>query len=148
MVAQPIFTMPKKGSTKLHLVNDHSAGTTLLNSLILAEGFVKLNNLSDLATNIHATMGRHCPMLLWKSDASQAYYHLPMHPQWQVHQASLIDREYHMDHCAVFGSCTSGCIWCLFFGLVCWIAIHEYGVQDVLHYVDDVFNAVFTDECT
>ncbi len=26
MVAQPVFTIPKKGSTKLQLVNDHSAG--------------------------------------------------------------------------------------------------------------------------
>src|SRR5260370_37655096 len=95
MVAQPIFTVPKKGSTKLCLVNDHSAGMTLLNSLILAEGgFMKLDNLSELTTNICTTMGRnggHRPMLLWKSDASQAYHHLPMHPQWKVHQASLID---------------------------------------------------------
>src|SRR5260370_10576655 len=71
-----------------------------------------------------------------------------MHPQWQAWQASLIDGEYHVDHCTVFGSQASGRIWCLFFGLICWIAIHEYGVQDVLHYIDDAFNAVFTDECT
>ena len=74
MVAQLIFTIPKKGSTKLQLVNDHSAGTS---SLIPAEGgFVKLDNLSNLGTNIHAVMvkngGQH-PLLLWRSDASQAY---------------------------------------------------------------------------
>jgi hypothetical protein len=38
MVAQPIFTVPKKGSLKLQLVNDHSAGNKSLNSLIPAEG--------------------------------------------------------------------------------------------------------------
>src|SRR5258708_39728117 len=70
-----------------------------------------------------------------------------MHPCWQARQASQIDGEYHVDHCAVFGSHASGHIWCLFFGLICWIANHKYGIKDLLHYVDDAFNAVFTDEC-
>ena len=70
-----------------------------------------------------------------------------MHPQWQARQASQIDGEYHVDHCAVFSSHTSGCIWCLFFSLVCWITIHKYGITDLLHYIDDAFNAVFTDKC-
>src|SRR5258708_31542718 len=111
MVAHPIFTVLKKGSTKLQLINNHSTGTTSLNSLIPAEGgFIKLDNLSDLATNICVTMKRnrgHHLILLWKLDASQAYHHLPMHPQWQAWQASLIGREYHVDHCAIFGSCAS-----------------------------------------
>ncbi len=46
MIAQPIFTTPKKGSVKLQLVNDHSAGMNSLNSLIPAEGgFIKLDTL-------------------------------------------------------------------------------------------------------
>src|SRR6266436_9288908 len=85
MTAQPIFTTPKKGSVKLQLVNDHSASMNYLNSLIPAEGgFVKLDTLSDLVSNIQATLaengGRH-PVYLWKLDASQAYRHLPMHPR-------------------------------------------------------------------
>src|SRR5260370_23370438 len=53
MTAQPIFTTPKKGSAKLHLVNDYTAGPISLNSLILAEGsFMKLDTLSDLVSNI------------------------------------------------------------------------------------------------
>src|SRR5260370_1415564 len=53
MTTQPIFKVAKKGSYKLHLVNDHSAGTLSLNSPIPADGgFVKLNNISDLVTNI------------------------------------------------------------------------------------------------
>ena len=53
MVMQPIFTVPKKGSTKLCLVNDHSMGLKSLNSLIPTEGgFVVLDNLSDLGANI------------------------------------------------------------------------------------------------
>ena len=152
MVAQPIFTVPKKGSSKLRLVNDHSAGLNSLNSLIPAEGgFVILDNLSDLAMNIRSTMasngGRH-PCLLWKSDVSQAYRHIPMHPRWQVRQASLINGHYHIDRCAVFGNHASGRIWCIFFSLVCWVAIHKFGIADMLHYVDDAFNVAFTDEYT
>ena len=78
MTVQLVFTVPKKGLSKLCLVNDHSAGTHSLNSLIPANGgFVKLDNISDLVMNIHAMMaqnGGHHPAWLWKSDASQAYH--------------------------------------------------------------------------
>ena len=46
----------------------------------------------------------------------------------------------------VFGNHTSGHIWCLFFGLVCWIAHHTLGIGDVLHYVDDAFCATFSND--
>src|SRR5260221_14065341 len=101
MVAQPIFTVPKKGSAKLRLVNDHSVGLKSPNSLIPTEGgFVILDNLSDLGANIRAMMRENPglrPKLLWKSDTSQAYRHLPMHLRWQVWQATLIDGKYHID---------------------------------------------------
>ncbi len=41
-----------------------------------------------------------------------------------------------------------GCLWCLFFGLVCWVRIHEQGIEGLLHYVDDAFNVSFNDELT
>src|SRR5260370_2513621 len=79
MVAQPVFTIPKKGSAKLRLVNDHSAGLKSLNSLIPSEGrFIILDNLSDLGANIRVMMQKNLglkPKFLWKSDASQAYRH-------------------------------------------------------------------------
>src|SRR5258707_15058870 len=150
MVSQPVFTVPKKGSMKLCLVNDHSAGLKSLNSLIPTEGgFVILDNLSDLGANIRAAMHKNSgmkPKLLWKSDASEAYRRLPMHPHWQVRQATLIDGEYHINCCAVFGNRASGRLWCLFFGLVCWVGIHELGIEGLLHYVDDTFNVSFSDE--
>src|SRR5260221_3186542 len=47
MVVQPIFTVPKKGSTRLRLVNNHRAGLKSLTSLILMEGgFIVLINRS------------------------------------------------------------------------------------------------------
>ena len=88
MVSQPVFTVPKKGSAKLHLVNDHSTGLKSLNLLIPTEGgFVVLDNLSDLGVNICAAMHKNVgmrPKLLWKSDASEAYRWLPMHLHWQI----------------------------------------------------------------
>src|SRR5258708_36453257 len=140
MMVQPIFMAPKKGMLKLRLINDHSAGSKSLNSLIPAEGgFVKLNTLSHLIANIHAWMrenGGVCPVFVWKSDASQAYCRLPMHLRWQVRQATLVDGEYHVDHCAVFGNHASGRLCCLFFGLIFWAATHICRIDNMLHYVD------------
>ncbi len=150
MVAQPVFTVPKKGSAKLCLVNDHSAGLKSLNPLILTEGgFVMLDNLSDLDANILAAMHKNPGLrlkMLWKSDTSQAYRCLLMHPHWQVQQATLINSEYHIDWCAVFRNHASGHLWCLFFGLVCWIRIHECNIEGLLHYVDDAFNVSFSED--
>src|SRR6266436_5161572 len=88
--------------------------------------------------------GNQHPAWLWKSNVSHAYCQLPMHPWWQVHQATLIDGNYHVNQCAVFGNQASGCCWCLFFGLVCWIAIHECQIGDILHYVNDAFSVSFS----
>ncbi len=71
-----------------------------------------------------------------------------MHPQWQVWQVTFIDGSYHIDWCAVFGNQASGWLWCLFFGLVCWAGIHEWGIKGLLHYVNDAFNVTFNDELT
>src|SRR5258708_97087 len=86
------------------------------------------------------------PRLLWKSDASQVYRHLPMHPCWQVWQVTLIDGAYHIDRCTVFGNHASGCLWCLFFRLVCWIRIHDRRIGGLLHYIDDAFSVSFSEE--
>src|SRR5260370_33128580 len=111
MTAQPVFTVPKKGSSKLCLVNDHSAGMLSLNLLIPADGgFVKLDNISDLVTNIRAMMARNgnrYPPWLWKSDACQAYHLLPINPQWQVHPPTLRHGNYHVYLCALVLNWTS-----------------------------------------
>ena len=149
-ITQPIFTVPKKGLAKLCLFNDHSAGANSLNSLIPTEGgFIILDNLSDLGANIQAKMHTHPgskPVHLWKSDASQVYRHIPIHPHWQAHQVMLIDHNYHIDCCTVFRNWASGCLWCLFYGLLCWIGIHEAGIEGLLHYVDDAFSISFDDQ--
>jgi hypothetical protein len=60
MTCQPIFAVPKPGSSKFRLINDHSAGENSLNSLIPSEGgFVKLDTLRDLGANIRAQIALH-----------------------------------------------------------------------------------------
>ncbi len=86
------------------------------------------------------------PRILWKSNALQAYRHLPMHPCWQVQQATLINDQYHIDCCTVFGNHALSHLWCLFFGLMCWIGIHEHGIGGLLHYINDAFNVSFSEE--
>jgi hypothetical protein len=51
----PIHAVPKPGSSKFHLVTDHSAGQFAVNSMILCEGIarVTLNNVQDLGNALH-----------------------------------------------------------------------------------------------
>ena len=63
-----------------------------------------------------------------------------MHPLWQIKQIVTIDSERHVDRCMVFGSRSSPRIWCTFMGLVAWIGIYIYKVEDLLHYMDDAFS--------
>lgn len=143
MVAQPIFAIPKWGTDKLRLINDHSAGEKSLNSLIPADGgFMQLDTLEDLGSLIRRmiTQVGRCPAWLFKSDVAQAYRQIPIHPRWQVRQATKIGGMYHIDRCAVFGNRASGRIWCLFLGVVVWIVIHVFAIAGLLAYVDDCFS--------
>src|SRR5260370_3098335 len=99
MVAQLCFAVPKPGTSKFRLVNDHTAGLLSLNSMIAPEdGSFRPDNLSDLGAllvNFYREHG-HAPAWLFKSDASSAFCLLPCHPWWQVHQATPIDGQFYI----------------------------------------------------
>src|SRR5260221_290566 len=60
MVVQPCFTVPKPGSSKFHLVNDHMAGHFSLNAAIPPEdGSFRPDNLSDFGTLLLAYYQTH-----------------------------------------------------------------------------------------
>ncbi|KAJ3522590.1 hypothetical protein NM688_g8852 [Phlebia brevispora] len=145
MYSPPIGAVSKPSSTDLRLVTDHSAGSHAPNSWIPREDtHVRLDNLHDLGEHLlqlRRELGRDAFMLLWKSDVSLTYRHLPMHPLWQLKQIVTIDGERHVDHCLVFGCRASAIIWCLFFSLVLWIAVHIKGIPHLLVYMDDSFTA-------
>ncbi|KAI5823363.1 hypothetical protein K523DRAFT_286898 [Schizophyllum commune Tattone D] len=138
--------VPKPHSDKFRLVHDHSAGIHSLNSMIPKEdGKVILDSLHNLGFILRRVRAKHgdVPLVVFKSDVSQAYRRLPMHPLWQIRQTVLIDGERRVNRCNDFGGRGSGRIWCTFFGLVLWIAIFVRLLEDLLGYVDDVFSWEF-----
>src|SRR5882724_7542868 len=142
MYSPPISAVPKPHSTNLRLINDHSAGPHSPNAWIdKSESHVRLDNLHDLGTILCSVTTRrgHPPCWLFKSDVLAPYRRWPMHPLWQLKQVVTIDGERHIDRCMVFGSRSSPRIWCTFMGLVAWIVIHVYSIEDLLHYMDDAF---------
>ena len=92
MVSMPMYAVPKPHSDKLHLINDHSSGQHLLNDGISkADVGMPQDNLQDLGHNLLylcKLFGPNAPLWLFKSDVSNAYRLLPMHPLWQIKHKS------------------------------------------------------------
>ncbi|THH15423.1 hypothetical protein EW146_g5062 [Bondarzewia mesenterica] len=142
MYSMPIHAVPKPHTDSFRMVVDHSAGSYSLNSLIDRDAVgIRLDNVQDLARNLLAARSQvgEAPIWLFKSDVSQAYRRLPIHPLWQIKQVVTIDGERRVDRCNNFGDRAGGFIWCSFFGLVLWIAINIRKILEVLAYVDDTF---------
>jgi hypothetical protein len=139
----PTHTVSKPHTDKLHLVVDHSAGEFSLNSLIdHADVYVCPDNIHDLGHN-HLVACRHCgdaSLWLFKSDVSQAYRRLPMHPLWQIKQVVSHNGLRRVDRCNNFGGRASGKLWCTFMSLVLWIAVNIKSIPALLAYIDDNFS--------
>ena len=69
-----------------------------------------------------------------------AYCHIPIHLLWQVKQVLTFEGMRHVDHNLTCGTRSIPKIWCTFFGLIIWIAIHVYCCKDLLHYMDDAWS--------
>jgi hypothetical protein len=108
MTAIPIGVVPKPHSTKLHLVVDQSSGENSPNSLIPREHVtVPLDNLHDLGDRLITARTRYSTdrrLVVFKSDVSQAYRRLPLHPLWQLFQIVTIDGMCHVDQNNNFGN--------------------------------------------
>ena len=75
--------------------------------------------------------------VVWKSDVSEAYRILPMHPLWQIKQVTQVNDQYFVDRCNVFGGCGAPGIFISFNALVTWIAKEIKGIRYLSNYVDD-----------
>jgi hypothetical protein len=143
MYSTPIHAVPKPRSTKLRLVNDHSAGPFSLNSMIAREDVsgAKMDSISDLIGALLRYRKRHPDrkLVLFKSDVSAAYRRLPLHPLWQIKQIVTIDDCRHVDRCTSFGGRGSCRDYTAFMGLVLWIAIFIKLLVDLFGYIDDNF---------
>ncbi|KIJ52895.1 hypothetical protein M422DRAFT_242841 [Sphaerobolus stellatus SS14] len=121
MYSGPIGAVPKPQSSGMRMITDQSAGPHALNSFIPKQAAtVRYDNMHDLGKllrNVHAT--HNCPpAYLFKSDCSEAFRRIPMHPLWQIRQVVTINGERHVDRCLVFGNCGAPNIWCSFMALV------------------------------
>jgi hypothetical protein len=85
------------------------------------------------------------PLVLFKTDVSQAYRYLPVHPLWQMHQVVMIHNSYHVDNNNNFGNRGAGRLWVTFFSLILWIAVFVKHICDLFAYVDDAFSWEFAD---
>ena len=144
MYSTPVHAVPKPRSQKLRLVNDHSAGTYSLNSMIARGDVVgaKMDSISDLIGALLRYRKKHpkTTLILFKSDVSAAYRRLPLHPLWQVKQIVTIDGVRHVDRCTCFGGRGSCRDYTAFMGLVLWIAIFVKLLADLFGYIDDNFS--------
>jgi hypothetical protein len=83
MTTVPLWVVPKPHSNNLRLVVDHSAGDYAPNSFILPEdASVHLDTLHILGKALLAVRKQHgsVPLILFKTDMSQAYRRFPVHP--------------------------------------------------------------------
>jgi hypothetical protein len=144
MYSTPIHAIPKPRSEKLRLVNDHSAGTYSLNSMIAREDVAgaRMDSISDLIGALLRYRKHHpdTTLILFKSDVSAAYRRLPLHPLWQIKQIVTVDEIRHVDRCTSFGGRGSCRDYTCFMGLVLWIAIFIKSLEDLFGYIDDNFS--------
>ena len=149
MTAILIGIVPKPHSNKLQLVVDQSSGDFAPNSFIPWQSVaVPLDNLQDLGAILHCVRVEHGPstkLVVFKSDVSQAYQHLPVHSLWQLFQIITIDGECHVDRNNNFSNRGAGGLWGTFMGIVLWITINVKHILDLLAYVDDTFSWEFAD---
>lgn len=96
---------------KLCMVVNHSAGPFALNMMIPQELITTwLDNIQDLGCNLLAAWHTCSNILLWlfKSDVSQAYCQIPLHPLWQLCQVVTVNSICPIDCCNNFGNWAAG----------------------------------------
>lgn len=139
----PVSVLAKQHSGKLQVINDHSAGKFSCNSMIMWKDVsVKLDGIHSLGKILQSAWKDHGdgPIVLIKSDISQAYRLIPMHCRWQLWQIVSINGEKHVDQVNCFGGRSSCCLFWTFMSLILWICDRVIKIKDVLTYIDDNFS--------
>ena len=108
MYCMPVFAIEKKPhSTDLQMVTHQSAGNHSLNSMIpwddiIGYPFDNLQHLAEFFLSMHH-QNPDSPCVLSKSDITEAYWLLPVHPCWQMKQVNHIDDLLHVNRNSAFG---------------------------------------------
>lgn len=151
MYCMPIYAVPKTlNSPDLRWVTDQSFGKFSLNSMSEHEKVTgyPLDNMTQFGEML-LDLERREPgrkRVVWKSDISEAYRILPMHPLWQIKQINAVDGNFYVDRCNTFGGCASGSIFIAFNSLVAWIAKEIKGIKYLGNYVDDSSGCAYADD--
>ncbi|KAJ3567810.1 hypothetical protein NP233_g6124 [Leucocoprinus birnbaumii] len=140
MYCMPIFAVPKNRPGKYRLVTHQSFGPYSLNSMTppheRAFPLDSIVRLGDQLLRKHKANPKK-GIILWKSDISEAYRMIPVHPLWQIKQVNTIDDVRYIDHCNAFGGRRSGDIFIGVNSSILWAAEHVGGVEDPSAYIDD-----------
>lgn len=150
MYSSPTHAVPKPRSNKFRMIVNQSFGVHSPNSMISHEDVAgaRLDSLKQLGQHLIELRREHGPavqLVVWKSDVSQAYRRLPVHPLWQLKQVVTVDGLRHVDRCNEFGNRGAARIWIAFMGLVVWVANVVRLTKSFL-YMDDNFGAVLADQ--
>ena len=125
----PIGVVESKYSKKKRLIVDLSTPHDLgdicsLNDLINKEDF----SLS-YAIRINKQLRQETPIFLCKTDVSDAFKQIPLHPTlWPYHGIKWHDQYYFYTR-LVFGCRSSPMIFDTFASMVCWILENNYGIK-------------------
>lgn len=136
----PIGIVEKKYSTKKRIIVDLSAphdddDNPSLNELIPKENFSLSYVKIDDAIKVIQEFGS--ASWLCKTDIVDAFKLLPIHPSlWHLHGIQWNSRFYFYVR-LVFGSRSSPKIFDTLSTAICWIATHNYGIDPLLHLLDD-----------
>ena len=142
MYCMPHYIVPKPHGGGWRLVNDLSAGSFSLNSMVdrqFITGF-PLDNLSHLGEMLLRKYKENpqVNLVVWKLDVAEAYRICPVHVLWQLKQVIKLGDEHIVDRVNVFGGSGSGPIFISLNSLVAWIARYQRDIEDLV-YVDDSF---------
>lgn len=136
----PVGVAEGKYSKKKRLIVDLSAphdneDHESLNNLINKEEFSLKYVTIDQAIAIIKCNGEGS--LLCKTDITDAFKIIPIHPSlWPFHGIKW-DLQYYFYNKLVFGSRSSPKIFDTLSTAVCWIARHRFGIHNILHLLDD-----------
>jgi len=142
MYSSPVHTVPKSGSTDLHLINDQSASEFSPNSMINSEAVAGtcMDGIKSLGASLHAfrmAKGDDVQLVMWKSDIQMAYHNLWLSLGWQAKQVFTVSNKRYIDHCNCFGNWSLHKVFLSFSSLVTWIAEHIKHIHNLKTYVDD-----------
>ncbi|KAF9031320.1 hypothetical protein BJ165DRAFT_1358366 [Panaeolus papilionaceus] len=150
MYVMPVHAVPKDDGRNLRLVTDHSKGEFSLNSMIEKSrlGSVPLDGMKAFGSDLIRIHNRFpdSKFVAWKSDVSEAYRLIPMHPLWQIKQVEFIDGLYHVNRCNVFGGRSSQALFIAFISSVTWIAKYKKGIEYICAYSDDHYGVCREDD--